>query len=165
MARRRREHVADPNPVSGSRHKSDLKEKWGESVVAAGWTPVPNVLIRGQRALGLTPMDLSVLLQLLTYWWKKDNLPYVGKRAMAAAIGVDERHVRRRLKALQERGYISVERRKGHHGGDATSAFRFDGLIEAMTKLAVPEVERIAERQAKRTRRFAKRPVVLRRVR
>ena len=156
--RKTRVKAVEPEPAGSS--KGNLKEnekKWGKPLIAAGWTLVPSSLIRGQRALGLTPMDLSILLQLFTYWWTKDKPPYVGKRTIAGAIGVDERHVRRRLKALQEVGYITVKRRKGALGGDATSAFTFDGLIAAATKLAEDQLEYIAERRERRTRRLTKR--------
>lgn len=51
-----------------------LENKWGKNVIAQGWTGVPNTLIERQQALGLSSLDVNILLILLKYWWDADSL-------------------------------------------------------------------------------------------
>jgi hypothetical protein len=60
-----------------------LKEnerKWTKTLMDAGYTVIPAVILDRQQALGLDPVDVNILLQLITHWWKADNLPYPSKK-------------------------------------------------------------------------------------
>ena len=69
-----------PKPASTDRK---IAQKWGAALAGAGWTAMPNVIIKRQKALGLTPLDVNIILQLLTYWW--------GAREPAAPVEGDHR--------------------------------------------------------------------------
>ncbi|MEJ8852863.1 hypothetical protein [Variovorax rhizosphaerae] len=47
-----------------------IEQKWGTALAASGWTGIPNVLFQRQRALGLTSLDVNIILQLAAYWWE-----------------------------------------------------------------------------------------------
>jgi hypothetical protein len=147
---------------SGGGESAKVQEnvkKWGRELIEAGWTLVPNVFLKGQRALGLSTTDLVILIQLMRHWWSRDNPPYVGKKALADAMGLEARHIRRRLNALQQNGLIASQRRKGPRGGDATSAYTFDGLIAKARPLALQELREIETRRQKKRERLRKLPV------
>jgi len=93
--------------------KKALEAKWGKSNIAAGWTCIPNILIRRQVTLGLDSIDVNILLHLMTYWWEDGNLPHPSKDTLAQAIGISTSTVQRRIRAMEGGGLlIRVERRR-----------------------------------------------------
>src|SRR5882672_8062666 len=109
-----------------------LEEKWGKSVISAGYTVMPTVVLKYQQALKLKPLEINILLHLLSYWWKKDNLPRPGKSTLAAAVGVTPSTVRRCLKKLEDAGYI--KRIFRHKSNKASQPNEYDpqGLVDAV---------------------------------
>ena len=145
--------------ATGSPSVKQLREnekKWGKKLMEAGWTAVPSVILKGQKALGLTSVDLVIVLQIAKHWWKADDLPFPGKTSIASCMGLDARYVRRRLVALEKAGLITRIRRKNLDGGDQTTAYRFSGLIEKATALAEQELKTIAARKEYRQHRLRK---------
>ena len=69
--------------------KSQLEGKWGKKVIASGYTSVPDVIIKYQQRLKLMPLDVNVLLHLLTYWWTAPNLPRPAKNTLANPVFPD----------------------------------------------------------------------------
>jgi hypothetical protein len=109
-------------------------EKWGDAL-NAGFQLVPDVLLKHQDRLGLTPVDLVVLLNVLMHWWFADQLPFPKTALIARRMGVGQRTVQRSLQRLEQRGLI--ERVKGQKPGDAT---RFDP--SALAHRLVPLAQR-----------------------
>ncbi len=93
-------------------------------------------LIHYQSALELSSIELVVLLNLITHWWRADELPYVRPTTIANRMGVDRRTVERSLRSLEARDLIRRlpgERRKGK-----LTIRRFDlsGLVNRLTSTA-----------------------------
>jgi hypothetical protein len=82
-----------------------LAERWGDAV-AAGFTPVPNALLRAQASLGLSSTDVVVVLNILMHWWHRDRLPYPRPVAIAKRSGLSARTVQRSLSDLEKKGLI-----------------------------------------------------------
>jgi predicted transcriptional regulator len=120
------------------------EKKWSKPVMDAGWSAVPNILIEKQQALGLQPLDINIILHLLHYWWQPDNLPHPSVGTMATAIGVVPRTVQKRVKALEDLGFMKREERRHTATGSTTNLYNFEGLIEKLTPFAK---EKTAERQ------------------
>jgi DNA-binding transcriptional regulator YhcF (GntR family) len=119
--------------------QNDLKvnvKKWGRELIEAGWTLVPNTIIERQKKLGLDPLDLNILLHLMSYWWEPGNKPRPSKRTVAEAVGRDPRTVQRRIAAMEKEGLISRERRHGSGRSTQTNRYHLDGLIKAAIPLA-----------------------------
>src|ERR1035438_1954937 len=136
------------------------EEKWSRTLMDAGWTALPSVILEKQQALALDPLDLNILLQLARHWWFNDNKPHPAKGTIAQCIGVDPSTVRRRIARLEKDGLIQrVYRHDNVSGRQETNTYHFDGLIKAATPLAE---EAIAKRAKRRTedaaRRTRKRP-------
>ena len=51
------------------------EEKWTRTLMDAGWTVLPSIILEKQHALGLDAVDVNILLQLARHWWYKDNPP------------------------------------------------------------------------------------------
>jgi len=140
--------------VKGSEHRV-LEDKWGKAVISTGYTVLPTIVLRYQQRLGLKPLEINILLHLLSYWWQKDNLPHPGKSSLALAVGVVPSTVRRCLKRLENAGYIQRIPRHTSRLGSRTNEYDFSGLIKALEPLAAEEAAEIAKRKAQRLRRLA----------
>lgn len=88
--------------------KSDnFEQKWGKDLSSRGWIAVPVTLVLSQKKLGVSAMELNLLLNLLLHWWDKDKSPYPSQIAMANRIGVSVRTVQRTLNSLVKKDLIS----------------------------------------------------------
>jgi predicted transcriptional regulator len=132
------------------------EQKWSKLLMQAGWTVIPNVIIERQKALGLDPLDVNILLHLASYWWTPGGKPHPAKGTIAQAIDVDPRTVQRRIARLEAGGLIRREERRIQGLGSRTNVYHFDGLIEAAQPYAQEKLEEIAERDAARKRRAAR---------
>jgi hypothetical protein len=50
--------------------------KWGLAGLA-GFQQVPDALLMKQQDLGLEGIDLLVLLNIVSFWWRGDEPPYL----------------------------------------------------------------------------------------
>lgn len=156
------------SPVKAVPTPTDRKigRRWGPELTAAGWTAIPNVIFQRQKALGLTPLDVNILLQLLAYWWEPRNLPRPAKQTIADAIGVHPRTVQKRIAGMETAKFIKrIERRTALNGSD-TNLYDIRGLIAAATPFALEELDEIEQRKkdkaAKLSRKKPKLAVVKR---
>lgn len=108
---------------------------------------IPNILIEKQHALGLTPRDLNVLLVLLKYWWKADDLPFPSKATIAEYMNVAPRTVQRSITRLRNLGLVETKKRPGTTG---TNEYSFQGLIRELTPHARDALEQLEEHKAQR---------------
>lgn len=126
------------------------EKKWSKTLMDAGWTALPSVIIERQKVLGLDALDMNIILHLANYWWTRDNKPHPSKRTIAEAIGVTPRTVQRRITALQESGFIVREERRVKGKGSRTNLYHLEGLITAAQPYAKEKIEKIQERQTDR---------------
>ena len=54
---------------------STVYDKYGEASVA-GFQPVPDLLLKNQKKLGLSVTDLVVLLNVLMHWWYPEQYAF-----------------------------------------------------------------------------------------
>lgn len=139
-----------------------LEQRWTRALISPGWTALPSVVIERQQALGLDAVDLTILMHLARFWWRKDNPPHPSKATIAAAMGVDVSTVRRRIARLEADGLIKrIARFNTANGRQQTNSYSFDGLIKAaapFAKEAAEDKERRKAEAAARIRR--KRPAL-----
>jgi DNA-binding Lrp family transcriptional regulator len=138
------------------------EEKWSGTLMDAGWTVLPSIILEKQHALGLDAIDVNILLHLARHWWYSDNPPHPSKAAIAKCMNISTSTVRRHIARMESDGFIQREARynKKYGGGQETNAYLFDGLIKAAAPHAL---EYIALRDRQRTedaaRRSRKRPM------
>jgi len=133
-----------------------IAQRWGPDLAGAGWTAIPNVIVKRQKALGLTPLDINIILQLLTYWWEPHNLPRPSKKTIAAAIGVQPRTVQRRIAAMEKAKFIGRLARRGSTSGSSPNQYDFSGLIEAARPFAQEELQEIEQRKKSAIEKLAR---------
>lgn len=146
------------NPANKAQQsEKENEKKWTKPVMAAGWTAIPSVLLEQQQALGLSAMEINILLHLIRHWWKKDDLPYPSKQTIADCVGVDRRTVQRHIEQMEKRGLIRRAHRFHPSGGQQSNFYDFSGLIKALVPLAKEAIaakeERRKQRGAQRTRK------------
>lgn len=119
--------IAAPHSTSvGSR----IYEKWGKAAVA-GFQPVPDLLLKNQVALGLSPTDITVLLNVMMHWWYPEKMPYPRPTTIAKRMGVNVRTVQRSLSAMEEGGIIGRISTK-----DGPSYIDPEPLVKRLSELA-----------------------------
>lgn len=138
------------------------EEKWSSTLMKAGWTVFPSIILEKQEAFGLDPIDVNILMQLARHWWYSDNPPHPSKATIARCIGKDRSTVRRHIARMESEGLIKrVERfTEKKSGGQDANAYLFDGLIEkarphAEEFIRLREQQRIEE-DARRRRKKPK---------
>ena len=135
--------------------------KWTKPLIEAGWTLIPDVIIERQRALGLTPVDVNVLLHLIRRWWTADNPPYPAMKDIAERMDVSLSTVQRSLRRMKKANFLDIRERYDHRG-QTTNSYHFEGLIKAVTPYAEEALaERVKRQEDEQERRTRKRPRVL----
>src|SRR6202047_3300143 len=95
------------------RHIGDILQerniilKGADAASAMGFTQVPNFLLKSKK---LSSGDKMTFAMLLSYAWQNDFC-FPGQERLAADMGLDQRSVRRHLKALQTVVFLSIQRR------------------------------------------------------
>jgi hypothetical protein len=135
-------------PVS-KKDRRRAEHKFGAPVMKLGYTMVPNLLLQGQGRLGISPVQLNVLVQLIQHWWDAQSDPFLAKETIARRMGKSPRQIQRYLTELEEAGLIKrIPRFKGHKA-QTSNAYGLDGLV---AKLAEIEPAFTKEAEQKRLR-------------
>lgn len=115
--------------------------KWSKTLMEAGWTVLPTILIEGQRKMNLDPIDMNILLHLASYWWQSDKKPHPSKKTIATAMNVHPRTVQRHIADLEKKQLIKREQRRLRGGRSETNLYHFDGLIAAALPFAKEKIQ------------------------
>jgi DnaD N-terminal domain len=108
---------------------------------------------RASRRLGVTPLQMSILLQLLDYYFDPMRPPFPRKAEIADRMDVSAKTIQINMRALEKAGLIQREIRKKAAGDYDSNIYHLDGLIARVQALE-PEF-----RQAREERQRAKRRV------
>jgi predicted transcriptional regulator len=98
--------------MKNTRSESGLEAKWGLGALSLGWTPVPTALLFLQADLGLNPVDMNILINLLSHWWRASDKIYPSQDAIAKRIGVSKRTVQRSIDKMELLKIIEVQMTK-----------------------------------------------------
>ncbi len=79
---------------------------------------VPDVLVRYQGRLGLSPTDVCVLLNLGAHWWYPESQPSPRSQTIAHRMNVHVRMVQRSLSSLKAAGFIDLHKEGGRRHCD-----------------------------------------------
>lgn len=123
-----------------------LEQKWGRSAIEAGFTALPDIVFRQQKALKLKHLDVLVLLHLASYWWKPTNNPWPAKNTLADALDVDPRTVQRSIKKMEDLGYVKRIPRISRYGDNLSNEYDLGGLVSTIKTLAEKELSLREER-------------------
>jgi hypothetical protein len=71
---------------------SENEKKWTRTLMQAGFTVLPSVILERQQALGLDPIDVNILLHLARYWWYAENRSSPFKKSDCRVYGCRHQH-------------------------------------------------------------------------
>lgn len=121
--------------------ENEFAKKWGKPTKEAGWTSVPNMLIYRQRSLDISPLDLNILLHLMSYWWDSDKIPFPSKDTLAESIGVRPGTIRKRIKGMEAAGFLKRIERRRESGRSGTNEYDLSPLREKLIQYAEAELK------------------------
>ena len=127
--------VSLPTKKKGGRRAED---KWSPQVMKFGYTPLPNLLLKAQGKLKITPTQFNVLVQVVEHWWEAERDPYPAKDTIARRMNKSPRQVQRYLTQLENAGMIRRIARFSGKKAQINNAYSFDGLIKKL-KVLEPE--------------------------
>ena len=104
-------HAASPAPevARDAPFPSAVYAKFREASVG-GFQAIPDILLKQQDQLRLTPTDVLVLLNITMHWWYPEQKPFPRSTTIARRMGVAPRTVQRSIKNLEKLGYLCREK-------------------------------------------------------
>lgn len=144
-------------PKTGTKAASSQERIWGKAVLRHGYAGIPSVLIQAQSRLGISPLQMNIIIQLLDYWRDPDRRPFPSKKELAGRINVTDKTIQNNIRALEQAGLIRREQRRTAAGDWNSNIYHLDGLVERIQKMEPDFAE--AKEKRKEARRRAETPV------
>jgi AraC-like DNA-binding protein len=114
---------------------SEVVDKWGEAVAARGFAQIPNYLLHVNQFAAqedrLSPVELLILIELASSWWKKDEQPYPSMKTLATRCGTSERQILRAISRLEELNMLKRVKRRTK-GIISSNAYDLQPLVEVL---------------------------------
>lgn len=76
----------------------------------AGFQALPDILLKAQGRLRISQTEMVTLINILSFWWYEDKLPFPTANTIAKRMGASARTVERAIAALSSKGIILKER-------------------------------------------------------
>ena len=106
--------------------------RFGDDILQAGFTAVPNLVLDHYASLGITPGEMMFIIHLWQYWWTEKD-PYPSLKTIAAKMSVSRRQVSNYTQSLKTKQFLLVHERQDPERGQVTSEYDFTPLIQAIT--------------------------------
>ena len=122
--------------------QNSLEKKWGKEGLSLGWVAVPSSLLILQKTLGIEPVAMNVLFNLIASWWETSKYPYLSQNVIAGRIGTSKRTVQRAIRELENLRLIEVKRTTVTHPVfKGRNVYDLSPLVETLIKLS-PELKK-----------------------
>ena len=131
------------------------EDKWSPQVMKLGFTPLPNLLLRAQGKLKLSPVMLNVLVQLAEHWWEADKNPFPAKDRIATRMGKSPRQVQRYITQLEKGGFVARIQRFSGRKAQTSNEYSLAGLV-AKLKALEPEFTKAKEQKKLKAKKLEK---------
>lgn len=118
---------------------SEVANKWGEAVARRGFAQIPNYLVHlnqfAEKEDRLSPLELLILIELASSWWKRDEQPFPSMRTLSVRCGSSERQVLRAISRLEELDLLKRVKRRTK-GIISSNAYDLEPLVSMLEVLA-----------------------------
>ena len=122
--------------------KYSVDQKWG-AASKAGFSQVPDVLLKAQNALGLSSTELVVLLNINMAWWEADRMPFPSAAGIARRMGLGPRTVERAVNSLVDKGLIRKRSISGQRG--RRNVYDLSPLVERLSRISMKDPYYLAQ--------------------
>ncbi len=112
-----------------------LVVRFGDELLQAGHTAVPNLVLNHYAELGITLPEMMFIIHVWQFWWTERN-PHPGLPTIAKRMDVTPRQVRNYTQSLKKKEFLEVHERHDENGGQDTNEFDFSKLLAAVTERA-----------------------------
>lgn len=113
--------------------------RFGDELMEAGFTSVPNLVLEHYAEVGISEGELVFTLHIWSFWWNR-QLPYPSLSTVARRMGKSWRSVHRYAKSLEQKKLLKITPRYREDGGQTSSLYDFEPMIEAIRRFAHPPV-------------------------
>lgn len=114
--------------------KKDFTSAFGADMVVRGYVNIPDILLRFYNQLGLSELEIMVLIHLLR-WAQVENNHFPSPEHIQQGMTIETDQVKVTLAALMEKKFLSVAPRFNEKKGCWESAFCLEGLFEKLSEL------------------------------
>jgi hypothetical protein len=108
--------------------------RFGDQVLQAGFTSIPNLVLNHYAELGITPAEMMFTIHMWQFRWTERD-PYPSLTTIADKMDVSWRQAHRYAKSLQEKRFLNIKSRQEPGRGQVTSEYDFEPLIQAVLRL------------------------------
>lgn len=122
------------------------REKFG-SAIDGGFQAVPDVLLKHQNKLGLSPVDVVILLNIMMHWWNAHDKPYPRLVTIAQRIGVTPRTVERRISRMEKAKLLRRLPAEKKEKGLSVRRFDLGGIVSRLQLIASDDPVAISRRR------------------
>ena len=145
-------------PDGGPRRLSSTELIWGKAVLSHGYTGIPSILIQAQVRLGLNPVKMNIIVQLLDYWRDPGRKPFPSKRELAERIDVTEKTIQNNIRALEKAGLVQRVARYTRHRDPDSNIYNLDGLVKRVQEEIEPAFEELRKKKQVEQRKVQRGP-------
>lgn len=119
-----------------SAEQTRLEVRFGEAILEAGFTTIPNLVLRHYGQLGIAPNEMMFIIHIWEFWWSERE-PYPALATIAERMHMSRRNVRRYVQNLRDKELLIVTERFNDNG-QTTSEYDFSPMIRAILELSDP---------------------------
>ena len=119
-----------------SAEQTRLEVRFGEAILEAGFTTIPNLVLRHYGELGITPAEMMFIIHVWEFWWSERE-PYPALSTIADRMKMSRRNVRRYVQNLRDKELLVVTERF-NDAGQTTSEYDFSPMIRGILELEAP---------------------------
>ena len=148
---------ADTAKENSTKDNLLLLNRWGEDVIAEGFSGVPSILFRFQNRLGLANNHLVILLHLLDHWYGANGEIRPEIKSIANRMGMSISRTRFLIAELEGLGFLKRTSRF-ENKKQLANLYSLEGLVNKL-KAFGPELKDAREFKARQEQR--KNPTVL----
>jgi hypothetical protein len=110
-----------------------IEVRFGDAVLEAGHTAIPNLVLNHYAALGVSPGELVFVLICLQHKWTARN-PFPSLGTIAFRMGVSRRQARSYAHSLKTKGLLLVTERVEAGKGQLSNTYDFGPFIRAVVE-------------------------------
>lgn len=113
-----------------------LTVRFGDDMLRAGYTSVPNLVLRHYAALGVTNNEMMFTIHVWSFWWSEQK-PFPAYKTIGERMGLEWRAIQRYAKSLEGKGLLRITPRVDASGANTSAELDFDPLIRAIREKAL----------------------------